>query len=41
VKWSDGWDIKPDVVYKMQQPYRVPAGGTVEYVSVKFREEKI
>ena len=29
--WTDGWNIKPDVVFSMQKPYRVPAKGTVLY----------
>ncbi|HUI76917.1 MAG TPA: cytochrome c [Bryobacteraceae bacterium] len=29
--WTDGWNIKPDVVLGMQKPYNVPAKGTVLY----------
>src|SRR3984893_9051194 len=31
VQWTDGWDIKPDVVLERQKPYQVPAKGTVLY----------
>jgi len=31
VQWSDGWNIKPDVVVGMPKPYAVPAKGTVLY----------
>jgi hypothetical protein len=31
VAWTDGWNIKPDVVISMPKPYRVPAKGTVLY----------
>jgi len=31
ITWTDGWNIKPDVVLGMQKPYTVPAKGTVLY----------
>jgi len=31
ITWTDGWNIKPDVVLGMQKPYNVPAKGTVLY----------
>jgi hypothetical protein len=31
LQWTQGWNIKPDVVFEMQKPYSVPASGTVEY----------
>jgi hypothetical protein len=31
VSWTDGWNIKPDVILGMPKPYRVPAKGTVLY----------
>ena len=31
VRWTDGWNIHPDVVISMQKPYAVPAKGTVLY----------
>jgi hypothetical protein len=30
-QWSEGWNIKPDVVFEMPKPYRVPVSGTIEY----------
>jgi hypothetical protein len=34
-KFADGWTIgKPDLVFKMQQPFNVPADGTVPYMYV-------
>jgi hypothetical protein len=30
VPWTDGWQIKPDVVVSMQQPYRLAARGNGE-----------
>ncbi|PWU08692.1 MAG: thiol-disulfide isomerase [Terriglobia bacterium] len=30
-EWTEGWNIKPDVVLGMQKPYQVPAKGTVLY----------
>lgn len=31
VAWNDGWTIKPDLVFEMQNAYRVPATGTIDY----------
>ena len=31
VKWTEGWNIKPDVVIEMPKAYTVPASGVVEY----------
>ena len=31
VKFSDGWNIRPDLVLSMSKPFKVPAKGTVEY----------
>ncbi len=31
VEWHEGWNIKPDVVFEMQKPYKVPASGTIAY----------
>src|SRR5580693_1622575 len=30
-QFADGWNIRPDVVFQMPQPYKIPAKGTVEY----------
>ena len=29
VKWIDGWNIKPDIVYTMPKPYAIPATGVL------------
>jgi hypothetical protein len=29
--WTEGWSIKPDVVFEMPKPYTVPKNGTIEY----------
>ncbi len=29
--WTEGWSIKPDVVFEMPKPYTVPKDGTIEY----------
>ena len=40
-EFVDGWQIpKPDNVYRMPQPYKVPAKGVVEYQHFKI-EAKI
>ena len=31
IAWTDGWNIKPDVVLGMAKPYHVPAKGAVLY----------
>jgi hypothetical protein len=31
VPWTEGWNIKPDLVFQMQKPYTVPKTGTIEY----------
>jgi len=30
-EFRDGWNIQPDVVFQMPEPYHVPASGTIEY----------
>jgi len=34
VQWTDGWNIKPDVVYEMPHAYSIPATGTIEYIYI-------
>jgi hypothetical protein len=34
VSWTNGWNIKPDVVYEMPTPYNIPAKGALDYVYV-------
>jgi hypothetical protein len=43
--FTDGWNIgKPDVVFEMPTPYKVPESGTVEYTYIvlpmNFKEDK-
>jgi mono/diheme cytochrome c family protein len=43
VNFTNGWNIRPDLVFKLPKPYQVPARGTVEYtyitVSEPFKED--
>src|SRR5437762_8886835 len=43
VAFREGWNIRPDVVFQMPKPMKVPAQGTVEYtyiaVSAPFKED--
>ncbi|HEY6345898.1 MAG TPA: thiol-disulfide isomerase [Bryobacteraceae bacterium] len=43
VEWHEGWNIKPDVVFSMSKPFKVPAKGTVEYtyfvVPTNFKQD--
>src|SRR3954471_16002691 len=44
-QYTDGWQIgKPDVVFEMQEDYKIPAKGTVEYeyfyIPTNFTEAK-
>jgi hypothetical protein len=43
VKFADGWNIRPDVTFKVPKAYKVPARGTIEYtyitVSAPFKED--
>jgi mono/diheme cytochrome c family protein len=45
VNWTQGWSIpKPDLVFQLPEPYKVPESGTVEYkyviVPTGFTEDK-
>jgi hypothetical protein len=33
-QFSDGWNIRPDLVFEMPQPYKVPSKGTIEYTYI-------
>jgi len=33
-QFSEGWNIRPDLVLQMPQPYKIPAKGTVEYTYI-------
>jgi len=32
--WIEGWNIKPDVVYAMPEPYKIPKLGVMEYIYI-------
>jgi hypothetical protein len=34
VQWRDGWNIQPDLVFQMPDPYRIPSTGTLNYVYI-------
>ena len=34
VAWPDGWNIKPDAVFQMPDPYKIPATGTLDYIYI-------
>jgi hypothetical protein len=33
-QFADGWNIRPDLVFQMPKPYKVPAQGTIEYTYI-------
>lgn len=43
VTFREGWNIRPDLVFQLPKPLRIPAQGTVEYtyvaVSAPFKED--
>ena len=43
VQFRDGWNIRPDLVFELPKPLKIPAKGTVEYtyvaVSAPFKED--
>src|SRR6516164_2428916 len=43
VTFRDGWNIRPDLVFQLPKPFKVPAKGTIEYtyvaVSAPFKED--
>jgi hypothetical protein len=34
IQWREGWNIQPDVVFQMPDPYPVPATGTLQYIYI-------
>jgi|SRR5271165_163187 len=36
IQWPEGWDIQPDAVLQMPDPYTVPSTGLLQYVYVVF-----
>jgi len=43
VQFREGWNIRPDLIFELPKPLKIPAKGTVEYtyiaVSAPFRED--
>ena len=33
-QWTNGWNIQPDEIFQMPDPYIIPATGTLEYVYI-------
>ncbi len=36
IQWADGWNIQPDAVLQMPDPYTVPATSVLQYVYIVF-----
>ncbi len=36
IQWADGWNIQPDAVLRMPDPYTVPANSVLQYVYFVF-----
>jgi hypothetical protein len=34
VRWTEGWNIRPDVVLQMPYPFRIPATGILQYAYI-------
>ncbi len=34
IQWTDGWNIRPDAIFQMPDPYTIPATGALEYMYV-------
>ncbi len=34
VQWTDGWNIRPDEIFQMPDPYSVPASGSLDYIYI-------
>jgi len=34
LRWKEGWNIRPDIVVALPQPYTVPASGVLQYVYI-------
>jgi hypothetical protein len=32
LEWTDGWNIRPDIVFELPKPYAVPATGTIPWL---------
>lgn len=34
IAWNNGWNIRPDAIFQMPDPYTVPAKGTLDYLYI-------
>jgi hypothetical protein len=34
IQWTEGWNIRPDLVFQMPDPYEIPATGALRYVYI-------
>src|ERR1700674_5797017 len=34
IEWTEGWNIKPDSIFQMPDPYTVPTTGTLDYIYI-------
>jgi len=34
IAWNEGWNIRPDAIFQMPDPYAVPARGTLDYLYI-------
>jgi hypothetical protein len=34
IQWTEGWNIRPDLVLQMPDPYAIPATGTLNYIYI-------
>jgi hypothetical protein len=34
IQWTEGWNIRPDLVLQMPDPYVIPATGTLKYIYI-------
>jgi hypothetical protein len=34
IQWTEGWNIRPDLVLQMPDPYGIPATGTLKYIYI-------
>jgi hypothetical protein len=34
VQWTEGWNIRPDLVLQMPDPYEIPVTGTLKYIYI-------
>ena len=43
VQFRDGWNIRPDLIFRLPKPLKIPAKGTIEYtyvaVAPPFKED--